>query len=97
MVVLLMKQRPPRESRTDTLFPYTTLCRSPAAVRAEGERRRHGSRAALPEPRQRRRPALRAPASVAGLRRLEPRRLLGRSLALVLPLDRKSTRLNSSH
>src|SRR3546814_15511673 len=26
--VSLMKRRPPRSTRTDTLFPYTTLCRS---------------------------------------------------------------------
>src|SRR3546814_13730280 len=28
IVVLLMIRRPPRPTRTDTLFPYTTLCRS---------------------------------------------------------------------
>src|SRR3546814_5556232 len=27
-----MIRRPPRSTRTDTLFPYTTLCRSPVAV-----------------------------------------------------------------
>src|SRR3546814_8296194 len=26
-----MIRRPPRSTRTDTLFPYTTLCRSPSA------------------------------------------------------------------
>src|SRR3546814_10351074 len=30
-----MIRRPPRSTRTDTLFPYTTLCRSPR--RAPGE------------------------------------------------------------
>src|SRR3546814_2021377 len=29
-----MIRRPPRSTRTDTLFPYTTLFRSPVAVRA---------------------------------------------------------------
>src|SRR3546814_9832160 len=29
----LMIRRPPRSTRTDTLFPYTTLFRSPAAAR----------------------------------------------------------------
>src|SRR3546814_10402481 len=36
-VVVLMIRRPPRSTRTDTLFPYTTLFRSvsdPAAVQA---------------------------------------------------------------
>src|SRR3546814_7212171 len=28
MVFFLMIRRPPRSTRTDTLFPYTTLCRS---------------------------------------------------------------------
>src|SRR3546814_942482 len=37
-----MRQRPPRSTRTDTLFPYTTLFRSsrrPHAYRTGGERR----------------------------------------------------------
>src|SRR3546814_15842192 len=32
-----MIRRPPRSTRTDTLFPYTTLFRSLAARQAEGE------------------------------------------------------------
>src|SRR3546814_20022251 len=32
----LMIRRPPRSTRTDTLFPYTTLCRAP--VRTGGRR-----------------------------------------------------------
>src|SRR3546814_6769331 len=32
LVGLLMIRRPPRSTRTDTLFPYTTLCRSTASV-----------------------------------------------------------------
>src|SRR3546814_9523676 len=32
IVFLLMRRRPPRSTRTDTLFPYTTPFRSPAAV-----------------------------------------------------------------
>src|SRR3546814_1569396 len=35
---LLMIRRPPRSTRTDTLLPYTTLCRSTAAARAGGDR-----------------------------------------------------------
>src|SRR3546814_2340625 len=31
-VFFLMIRRPPRSTRTDTLFPYTTLCRSEAAA-----------------------------------------------------------------
>src|SRR3546814_3502800 len=28
-----MRRRPPRSTRTYTLFPYTTLCRSPVQIR----------------------------------------------------------------
>src|SRR3546814_2012281 len=31
-VFFLMRRRPPRSTRTDTLFPYTTLFRSPGAA-----------------------------------------------------------------
>src|SRR3546814_5215748 len=33
-----MIRRPPRSTRTDTLFPYTTLFRSPAVLRSSLER-----------------------------------------------------------
>src|SRR3546814_11288557 len=33
-----MIRRPPRSTRTDTLFPYTTLFRSDRAMRARGEK-----------------------------------------------------------
>src|SRR3546814_7292542 len=36
----LMIRRPPRSTRTDTLFPYTTLFRSPRRPRASRDRRR---------------------------------------------------------
>src|SRR3546814_5985900 len=36
----LMIRRPPRSTRTDTLFPYTTLFRSYCAVRSRGLRHR---------------------------------------------------------
>src|SRR3546814_10615289 len=34
---LLLLRRPPRSTRTDTLFPFTTLFRSPAALLGAGE------------------------------------------------------------
>src|SRR3546814_8253440 len=34
MVCFLMTRRPPRSTRTDTLFPYTTRFRSPLGLRA---------------------------------------------------------------
>src|SRR3546814_3731176 len=42
MFFFLMIRRPPRSTRTDTLFPYTTLFRSAAAT----DRRRTGARPA---------------------------------------------------
>src|SRR3546814_2852991 len=46
LLFFLMIRRPPRSTRTDTLFPYTTLFRSdagsrPAARAARGTRPRH--------------------------------------------------------
>src|SRR3546814_7318651 len=41
MLFVLMIRRPPRSTRTDTLFPYTTLFRSPVhAARARDRHRR---------------------------------------------------------
>src|SRR3546814_16829714 len=36
LLFFLMSRRPPRSTRTDTLFPYTTLFRSPAFLAAHG-------------------------------------------------------------
>src|SRR3546814_2537687 len=46
-----MVRRPPRSTRTDTLFPYTTLFRSVAGQRAQQRRhcRRHALRVQRPE------------------------------------------------
>src|SRR3546814_11199332 len=40
IVFLLMIRRPPRATRTDTLFPYTTLFRATAMVARTGSRER---------------------------------------------------------
>src|SRR3546814_11577064 len=73
----LMIRRPPRSTRTDTLFPYTPLFRSAAALRRLSGRVRGLEHGVLD-----RRDDL--------LRRDPVLRLRGH-------LDRKSTRLNSSH
>src|SRR3546814_3190407 len=41
-----MIRRPPRSTRTDTLFPYTTLFRSSGLSRLPDARRRRGQRGA---------------------------------------------------
>src|SRR3546814_12906625 len=94
IVVFVMKRRPPRSTRTDTLFPYTTLFRSigtaePAIARGEQLHLAH-----------------RIVSTTGILRtclvRISLRARSGRSSVCVkknrsAPTDRKSTRLNSSH
>src|SRR3546814_14485700 len=91
----LMIRRPPRSTRTDTLFPYTTLFRSlPVRLAGIGRQRqtrraggaRTGTRTARRFSRRRQRLGKRDPAGTHAL----VRGALARS-------DRKSTRLNSSH
>src|SRR3546814_3368226 len=101
-----MTRRPPRSTRTDTLFPYTTLFRSERLLDLAGQHF---------EPLTDDRDQLRArnPRSLAlvfgGDRRdidhvvVVARAHIGRAveafhpLGLRAPRDRKSTRLNSSH
>src|SRR3546814_14687037 len=106
-----MKRRPPRSTRTDTLFPYTTLFRSPGHTIRRAARRQQARGAA-------------ADAQTATFRLLHQddadhhrgderlqdeyegekaghhifpnSRGLTRT-ALAAHIDRKSTRLNSSH
>src|SRR3546814_14645149 len=88
----LMIRRPPISTRTDTLFPYTTLFRSQAR---HGHRVRGGDAGGCGLVR----------CVACRLRVADPetaraaRRVLNRRsrLASLLQLDRKSTRLNSSH
>src|SRR3546814_7551490 len=56
-----MIRRPPRATRTDTLFPYTTLCRSPKGRRGPGHGRGADARGggARPSARRRHLPVLR--------------------------------------
>src|SRR3546814_11422318 len=91
----LMIRRPPRSTRTDTLFPYTTLFRSAgeaAAVRADD----------LRDPRRYRRRHRESDAHEADRRQAVRRpvpleRAGGRPAPDGVHQDRKSTRLNSSH
>src|SRR3546814_15466948 len=85
VVFFLMIRRPPRSTRTDTLFPYTTLFRS---VRAPDMLRRlaaawRDTGAHYPEFR---RLLMCGACYQAGI-----------AVVVTLAADRKSTRLNSSH
>src|SRR3546814_14061524 len=87
IVFLLRIRRPPRSTRTDTLFPYPTLFRSPA-LRHHPRARRTPEHGGAGRPHQRLdAPARRRIARTAADRRIDPG----------LAPDRKSTRLNSSH
>src|SRR3712207_8680717 len=81
-----MIRRPPRS----TLFPYTTLFRSrrhPPQVAEAHHKTSHGEGVRQHGPE----------ALLARRGRQLPRGSLGRLFPTVLPSDRKSTRLNSSH
>src|SRR3546814_17447667 len=91
----LMIRRPPRSTRTDTLFPYTTLFRSQSAHAETGLKatRLMDVRAVLQAA---------AEAKDAGSQRFcmgaAWRNPKDRDMASIVEMiDRKSTRLNSSH
>src|SRR3546814_18675362 len=81
----LMRRRPPRYTRTDTLFPYTTLFRSGRSeskvVRDLALRQHEVERLDIAAP--------------FGLGQHQPTRSTGHDRVKIG--DRKSTRLNSSH
>src|SRR3546814_14069769 len=100
MVCCLMIRRPPRSTRTDTLFPYTTLFRSRADVLVRPVARfAVDPAAAQPGARGAQHVHLDVVAHVQHLsRRAVQARARGMEDAgLGLGRDRKSTRLNSSH
>src|SRR3546814_16415976 len=98
-----MIRRPPRSTRTDTLFPYTTLFRSTTELLAawrSGAPDLSFAAAMTPQahvcdldlaPRQRAMPDYQGAANYAY--HLDA----GKFAALLARQDRKSTRLNSSH
>src|SRR3546814_15252347 len=100
-----MIRRPPRSTRTDTLFPYTTLFRAKALtgeqlpVALVAARRLAVVRNAQLDVGARQRQRAQSFLDVAqfgalGAQELSPRRHVVEQVA---NLDRKSTRLNSSH
>src|SRR3546814_10190152 len=103
-----MIRRPPRSTRTDTLFPYTTLFRSPEVVGvAIGVEQRDDGFDGLSVVVGHRRGA--AQAKQSGVRIvpvifgqivaifIEPEYVADTGRQFELRIDRKSTRLNSSH
>src|SRR3546814_17647816 len=81
--VFLMIRRPPRSTRTDTLFPYTTLFRSGLPLGSTRQCQALASIAIyLVEP------------VVRGSKHIKDKDVV---MCLDIDADRKSTRLNSSH
>src|SRR3546814_15834461 len=81
LLFFLMIRRPPRSTRTDTLFPYTTLFRSCAACFASSGT---SVTAVAPDP------------ITTTFLPAYPRSS-GQNCGWMMRPDRKSTRLNSSH
>src|SRR3546814_1246017 len=104
-----MIRRPPRSTRTDTLFPYTTFFRSHFCAAAAGLRLcvagliflECAPKTILSNPDQIARHRIGGIAiardDMAAKRVVEDGRSLRRLVAMRLDIDRKSTRLNSSH
>src|SRR3546814_11180138 len=93
-VYFLMIRLPPRATRPDTLFPYTTLFRSPAGLGNRGNADRNRQTTIL-------RPAIDLLAGHDALDLIAVQRFifqqgLGQRVELI-DVDRKSTRLNSSN
>src|SRR3546814_18754388 len=84
----LMIRRPPRSTRTDTLFPYTTLFRSLPSAPGWSDVQQILATTETDKPADIRNRAILMLLSIYGMRRGE---------VVALRLDRKSTRLNSSH
>src|SRR3546814_14273292 len=100
-VFFLMIRRPPRSTRTDTPFPYTTLFRSQTDAEADAQGGSEEKRGAADRAARRHR---RGAVKIAAEADVEPGRPRRGDRGRGPPLDRrqhqgdrKSTRLNSSH
>src|SRR3546814_19078524 len=89
LIFFLMLRQPPRSTRSDTLFPYTTLFRSARRRGTSLHRRSYLHRAAPPRRLSR--------AHEGCALREHFRGIEGMVGAEAVERDRKSTRLNSSH
>src|SRR3546814_15236672 len=97
----LMIRRPPRSTRTDTLFPYTTLFRSELPLADLVTPARHAARREADDRHDRDQPGERGdqpvrPHDMADQQRTEDARADRERDQAERGRDRKSTRLNSS-
>src|SRR3546814_11682630 len=98
MLYFLMIRGPPRSTRTDTLFPYTTLCRSTTVtLPVAGPITPSPTTTAAPRPTT---TTTRPPRTTTTTSTTQPPVVTippRATTTTVAPSDRKSTRLNSSH
>src|SRR3546814_2466287 len=100
-----MLRRPPRSTRTDTLFPYTTLFRSGkrrVVIQTNVRGRDVGTFVAEAQAKVRDQVTLPTGTYLEWGGQFESLQSASRRMAIVIPIvavmiDRKSTRLNSSH
>src|SRR3546814_20799775 len=97
LFLFLRRRRPPISTRTDTLFPYTTLFRSPAEKQQIDREEQphaftHDGRVPSEKPLSRDAESGQDGPGIGGE---ENER--GERRTAIAPQDRKSTRLNSSH
>src|SRR3546814_13873682 len=88
----LMIRRPPRSTRTDTLFPYTTLFRSHLLLDEQSMQIYAMVDLIAERIRKVGQPTIRSIGHIARTQRIKDN-----NADYVAPRDRKSTRLNSSH
>src|SRR3546814_18050337 len=97
----LMRRRPPRSTRTDTLFPYTTLFRSRPKVeriQAKIKRQKRGKKPGVMQALEILRGVLTWASGEAP--KIKPQNVEPLTVdpeIILRDADRKSTRLNSSH
>src|SRR3546814_12454351 len=97
LLFFLMIRRPPRSTRTDPLFPYTTLFRSPSAPPAPYAQPMTGRPGATPAAYLGVKPAPSGHPVEPWKNSLRTQMFIWGGVLLLAFLDRKSTRLNSSH
>src|SRR3546814_19257195 len=94
IIVYLRIRRPPKYTRTETLFPNTTLVRSFVPPTIIGGK--HGADEHLVDWRVKLHPGITV-GEIGGVTREQTAKILILEIADPVRQDRKSTRLNSSH
>src|SRR3546814_19729002 len=92
-----MIRRPPRTTRTDTLFPYTTLFRSPALCGENHRKKRSQLVNTASTTKKTARPARKPRPVIGGSSKYCSRLRRSGSMATSLPPQKKSAKCHGSH